>query len=261
MTADQARAWHRERYVPQTAIVSIAGALDRDDAVDAVRETLGGWARTSFQEPAPEPFSPPGARVFIYDRPGSPLTTLMAAVRAPGHADPDHLPLAVANRLLGGSPASRLFASLRTERGLTYATGSVLSSYRTTGDWRAYADLRSERADEGVDAFFDELRRLGAEPISMAELDDARRGLIASFALTLEQLDQIVAYIAARRAWGLSADYYERYPEKLMAVTADDLQRAAARYMDLSKLQVVAVGDAATLETLLSPLGQVTVVR
>lgn len=261
VTAEQARAWHQERYVPQTAIVSIAGAIDRDDAIDTVRETLGGWARTSFQEPAPAPAVPSGARVFIYDRPGAPLTTLMAAVRTPGHADPDHLPLAVANRLLGGSPASRLFASLRTERGLTFSTGSVLSSYKNGGDWRTYADLRSDRADEGVDAFFDELRRLTAEPTSVAELDDARRGLIASFALTLEQLDQIVAYIGARRAWGLSADYYERFPEKLMAVTAEDLQRAVARYMDLSTLQVVAVGDAATLETLLSPLGQVTVVR
>ena len=106
-----------------------------------------------------------------------------------------------------------------------------------------------------------ELRRIGAAPIPAEEVEIAKQGIIASFAVTLEQVQQLVNYLAARRSHELSADYWDRYPEKLMAVTVADTQKAAARYMDLSKLQIVAIGDAAQIEPLVKPLGEVTVVR
>ena len=59
------------------------------------------------------------------------------------------------------------------------------------------------------------------------ELDDAKRSLIGLFALTLEAQAQLAAYMAIRRMEGLSADYWERYPDMLQAVTADDVRRAS----------------------------------
>ncbi len=85
--------------------------------------------------------------------------------------------------------------------------------------------------------------------------------MIASFALTLEQLGPVVSYISSRRVYGLSTDYWDRYPEKLMAVSAEEVQRVARQYMDMARLQVIAIGDATQLEPLLSPLGATTVVR
>ncbi len=84
---------------------------------------------------------------------------------------------------------------------------------------------------------------------------------MASFAVTLEQVSQGVLYMSSRRAYGLSADYWDRYPEKLMAVSAADVQRVATSYMDMSRIQVVAIGDSATLAPLLAPLGAITVVK
>jgi zinc protease len=115
--------------------------------------------------------------------------------------------------------------------------------------------------DEGIDGFLAELRRLSAEPVGADELDDAKRSMVASFALTLEEVAQVVSYIASRRFYGLATDYWERYPEKVMAVSAGDVQRVASQYLDLSKLQLVAVGDARQLEPLLSPLGALSVVK
>ena len=64
-----------------------------------------------------------------------------------------------------------------------------------------------------------------------------------------------------RRGYGLSNDYWDRFPEKLMSISQADTRRVASQYMDMSKLQIVAVGDAAQLEPVLKPLGQVVVVK
>jgi zinc protease len=261
LTSDRLRAWHKERYAPENTILVLAGDVGRDEALETVRRSFGGWSRTGIGEPVVPVHLPDRARVLIVNRPGSVQTTIMAGVAGPGNADPDHLALAVANRVLGGGAASRLFTKMRDERGLTFAAYSLLTTQKDRGDWRAYSDITSSRLEEGVGTLLGELERIGREPIPAEELDQAKHAIVASFAVTLEQLQAVVNYIAARRSGELSADYWDRYPEKLMTVTPADAQRVAARYMDLSRLQVIAIGDAAQIEPLLKPLGEVTVVR
>ena len=261
LTSDQLKAWHAERYVPQNTVLAVAGAVSAGDVETLVRETLGGWTKTSFVEVLPDENTVDKARVFIVNRPGSVQTTLLVGGRTVDRAHSDLVPLVVANRVLGGSGNSRLFVKLREERGLTYAAFSQVNGYKHGGDWRAWGDFRSARLAEAVDAFVAELRRIGTEPVPPSELEDAKRSIAASFALTLEQLPQVVNYFSHRRVYGLSNDYWDRYPEKLMAVSQEDVQRVGAQYIDLSKLQIVAVGDAAQLEPLLKPLGNVVLVK
>ena len=169
------------------------------------------------------------------------------AVGAGGGTCPrDQFALVIANRV-SREPRARLFTKLRGERGLTFSAGSQLFAHAHGGDWRATADVTSARVDEGIEAFLTELRRVASERVPAQELDDAKRSMVASFALTLEQLAQVVSYISSRRVYGLSTDYWQRFPEKVMAISAEDVQRVARRYMDFNRLQVVAVGDALQL--------------
>ena len=261
LTSDQLKAWHAERYVPQNTVLAVAGAADAGDIEKVVREALAGWVKTAFREPLPAPPPVAGARVFIINRPGSVQTTLLVGTRGVERAHSDLVPLVIANRVLGGGGNARLFVKLRNERGLTWGAFSNINGYKHGGDWRAWGDFPSARLAEAVDAFVAELRRIGAEPVPPSELEDAKRSIAASFALTLEQLPQLVNYFSHRGVYGLSNDYWDRYPEKLMAVSPEDVQRVGAQYLDLSKLQIVAVGDAAQLEPLLKPLGPVTIVK
>jgi zinc protease len=261
VTSDQLKAWHAERYVPQNTVLSVAGAVAPADVEKIVRETLGGWVKTGFAEPLPTLPPASGARVFIINRPGSVQTTLMVGTRTVDRAHGDMTPLVVANRVLGGAGTARLFVKLREERGLTFGSFSNINGYKHGGDWRAWVEFTSSRAPEALDAFFAELRRIGTEPVPEQELEDAKRSLAASFALTLEQVSQVASYMAHRRGYGLSNDYWDRFPEKLMSISQADTQRVAATYIDLSKLQIVAVGDAAQLEPLLKPFGEITIVK
>ena len=261
VTSEQLRAWHSERYAPQNIVLSIVGAVDEEDVVEAVEERLGDWPRGAFTPTTPAITPPDKARVIIVDRPGSVQTSLVLGVPAVDRAHLDLLPLVVANRVLGGTPMARLFTKLRGQLGLTFSAGSVLQAHAHGGDWRASADITSARVDEGIDAFLAELRRIASEPVPAPELDEAKRSMVASFALTLEQLAPVVSYISSRRVYGLSTDYWDRYPERVMAVSEHDVHRVAKQYMDMARLQVVAIGDATQLEPLLSPLGATTVVR
>ncbi len=83
--------------------------------------------------------------------------------------------------------------------------------------------------------------------------------LVGGFALSLEQPGSIIQNIITQKIYNLPADYWDTYPQKLSAITADDVQRVAKKYMDLSHLQVVAVGDVTKTRESLAKYGTVQV--
>jgi len=214
---DWIAAWHRERYTPQNAVLSITGAVEAERAEKAAKASLTGWPRTNFTETPPTIRMPAQRAVHLMDRPGSVQTTIMLGGPTTNRADADHLPMLVANTVLGGSAGSRLFRRLREELAASYNAQSGLTTYRHGGYWLVYGDTNIARTGDTLGAFLDELRRLSAEPIPQDELDDAKRSLIGRFALTLELQAQQAAYLGQRRTEGLSADYWKRYPDMLRA--------------------------------------------
>src|SRR6185503_17527747 len=93
--------------------------------------------------------------------------------------------------------------------------------------------------------FMYELNRLRDEKVPAEELENAKRAIIGGFALSLEQPQALLQNIITQKLYNLPADYWDTYPQKVSALTADDVQRVAKQYIDLGHLQVVAVGDAA----------------
>jgi zinc protease len=96
-------------------------------------------------------------------------------------------------------------------------------------------------------------------PVPEPELADAKRALVASFALTLESPQTLLNNALTRYRYGLPADYWDRYPERIMAITAADVQTTAKKYLDPSQLQVVAVGNGEAIGRALRKVGTVEV--
>lgn len=95
------------------------------------------------------------------------------------------------------------------------------------------------------------------EPVPAEELDNAKRAIIGSFALSLEQPGTLLQNIITQKLYNLPADYWDTYPQKVSAITAADVQKAAQKYLDMSHLQVVAVGDASKAREVLTKYGKV----
>jgi predicted Zn-dependent peptidase len=83
--------------------------------------------------------------------------------------------------------------------------------------------------------------------------------VVAGFALSLEQPAQLLNYATVAKVYGFPVDYWDTYPAKISAVTADDVQRVAKKYLDPATMQVVAVGDAGKIKAGLEKFGPVQV--
>ncbi len=104
-----------------------------------------------------------------------------------------------------------------------------------------------------------EIAEMRDTPVPDKELADAKRAIVAVFALSLETPDQMLGYYVQSWLYGLPADYWDTYPTKISAVTAAQAQAAAAKYWDPAKLQIVAVGDAVKVTDTLKKRGTLEV--
>src|SRR5262249_40207555 len=99
--------------------------------------------------------------------------------------------------------------------------------------------------------------RLRTETVPAEELDNSKRAIIGSFALSLENPTALLQNIITQKLYNLPADYWDTYPQKVSAITAADVQRVAQKYIDMGHLQVVAVGDASKARAVLTKYGKV----
>jgi zinc protease len=205
---------------------------------------------------------PPAAdtrRLHIVNRPGSVQTTLRMGNLAIDRRHEDYFALTIANRILGGGSSGRLFLNLREEKGYTYGIYSQLQARRQVGPWQISGDLKADATGDAMREILREIERLREEPVPNEELEEAKRSIVASFALSLEQPSRIMQYAADRHRYRFPPDYWDHYPAHLAAVTADDVRRVARQYLNPASLQIVAVGDAALLKPALAGFGSVEV--
>lgn len=253
--------WHDKRYAPQNTILAISGDVHASALIPKLRMWLAEWDRSKAAVNfVPAPPAATKAKVYLVDRPGSVQTTLLMGNLAIDRANPDYPALVVLNEILGASAASRLFLNLREEHGYTYGVYSNIVARKYVGPWTAGGDLRTEVTDGAMTEFLRELNRIRDEKVSEAELDPAKRSVVARFALSLESPQQLIGYAITRKAYNFPADYWDKYPGQITAITAEDVQRVARKYIDPATMQVVAVGDASKIKTILEKYGSVEMV-
>ena len=174
-------------------------------------------------------------------------------------SDPDEIPLEVANRVLGGGSAARLFMNLREEKGYTYGAYSRVSSNIYPGTFAANTEVRNPVTDGSLHELMFEFKRLRDDKVPQSELDDAKRSIVSSFALSLENPSSVMARWMDIKYYGLPADYWDHYSDEVAKVNADTVQRMAKKYIDLDHLQIVVVGDAKDVREAVSKYGTVQV--
>jgi predicted Zn-dependent peptidase len=252
--------FHRERYVPDYAVIAIAGDISMADAMKKVNARLGAWKKAGVRAPqVADPAALTRAGVYLVERPTSVQTNLVVGTQAIKRTDPDYYALTVMNKVIGGGPTGRLFRNLRETKGYTYGAYSSIDAPRFRGTWTASTEVRTEVTDAALTDLLDELRRARDVRVPAQELADAKRSLVASFALTLESPQTLLNNAVTRYRYGLPNDYWDRYPERIMAIRDADVQAMARKYLDPSRIQVVAVGNGEAIARALRKLGSVEV--
>lgn len=257
LSADLA-GFHATYYRPNNAMLVIFSDLTLDQLTPKLMKAFGSWQRKGIPKTIiPAAPAPEAASIDLINRPGSVQTVLVMGNLTLERKDPDYIPLLVMNQVLGGGPASRLFMNLREGKGYTYGASSGVLGLKYKGMFLAQSDVRTEVTDGAMHEFMYEFNRIRDEKVTATELENAKRALVGSFAISLTEPQILLGMITQQRLYHLPANYWDNYPQKVMAITAGDVQRTAQKYVDLKHMKIVAVGDAAKTRGVLAKYGTV----
>lgn len=260
VTREQLAQFHKAHFSPDFAALAVAGDTTLADVRKLVESHLGAWQKAGIKEPPvadPPPIGP--ARVFLVARPDSVQTNLVVGTQAIERTSPDYDVVQVMNKIIGGGPTGRLFMHLREEKGYTYGAYSQVMPALYRGDWQASTQVRTEVTDPALHDLLAEVTAMREQPVPEKDLQVARRAMVASFALSLESPQQMLGYYTTRWLYNLPADYWDKYPERVMAVTPAQVQAASQKYLAADRLQIVAVGDASKIRDALAKYGTLEV--
>jgi predicted Zn-dependent peptidase len=258
LTSKDLADFHATYYRPNNAILAIVGDVTMKEIMPKLEKAFGDWAKGDVPAVTiPATPAQSESRIYLIDRPGSVQTVLQLGTLGIERTSPDYFSVLLADRVLGGGPSGRLFLNLREDKGYTYGAYSNFGGSKFRGTWISSSEVRTDVTEGAMKEFMYELNRLRNEPVSADELENAKRAIIGSFALSLEQPGTLLQNIVTQKIYNLPADYWDTYPQKVSAITAADVQNAAKKYLDMGHLQVVAVGDAAKARAILTKYGKV----
>ena len=251
--------FYRTYYRPDGARVLIVGDITLADARRLLAARFGAWERGGGDMPAfPTAGAPaPASRaVYLIDKPGAAQSVIRIGHVGPPRISPDWYALDVLNTILGGAFTSRLNQNLRETHGYTYGAFSQFAARRLSGAFVALASVVTAKTDSSLIEFLKELRRIRDEPVPAAELAKAKAYVTLGLPGDFETTGGAAARFRDLLVYGLPLDYYGQYIQRINAVTADDVQRVARRYIDPDHFDIVVVGDKSQIEAAIKALNE-----
>jgi zinc protease len=229
LTRDAVVAFYRNFYRPPATVLSIVGDVQPEAAFDAVGEMYGDLqAAEPARTPGPSEDRDPGFRYREME--GDVAQTQIAlGWRVPGTLHPDAAGLDMLATVLSAGRASRLYRAVR-ERKLASSIGAFNYTPRDIGVFAVQGETPPERTPEALVAVWDQLRRVRDERVGTLELQRAQRITESRWVRRLEDMEGQANYLAEWESLG-NWELGERYYERMLSVTGDQIAELGRRYL------------------------------
>ena len=234
-------SFYQQHYHPQNLLIALAGAVEPDTLLPMLTDLLADW------QPADSPTfpaAPASQNITAWHIENRSIEQGHLGLALPGlpRTHPNRYALNLLNAVLGDGMSSRLFQTIREEKGLAYAVDSSLTMLHDTGSLVIYAGVDPDRAVETVQTIQQELDRLCQEPISEAELRKTKEYVKGRLILGLEDSYSQAAWVAYQAIFKDSIKTPQDVLEAYEAVTATDLQVIAQQIFRPDYQKLAAVG-------------------
>ncbi len=236
--------YHAQEFSVANLVVAAAGNVDHDRLVDLVEISLGNSATENdvASSQAAEQPPTPAAPILIEQKKELEQAHLIVAAPWPDAKSNDRYAASLLASVVGGGTSSRLWQTIREERGLAYSVGAGGSTFSDVGVFTIYAGTSPEHLDEVLDLSLDEMRRVVAESVPEEELKLAKDQAISSILLGLESSSARVSALARQQIIHGRRISTAETIEKIEAATAEDLRRVAREYFTSESLGFGALG-------------------
>lgn len=254
--------FHERYYVPSRTTIAVVGDITAPDCLALVAKYLGKWKNAPAENAQPrlQPQLPHTREVVVINKPDAVQTEIRVANLGISRSSPDFVALSVANQVLGGPAANRLFDVLRTEHGLAYGASSDLDCYSTLGAWVAKSSTRSATTIKAVEMILRQIVRIRSHRISQWELRNARDYLVGHEALQFESASKVANQVLEMLLYHLPPGYWSQFSEQVRSLTAQQVLAATQKYLNPDHEVIVLVGNVAAFRGGLKKLGAVRVI-
>ncbi len=241
-------SFYETRYVPGAVTVIVAGDVSVDAAEEMTRRAFGDWkGGTAERIVAVDTPARLDRAVHLIAKPDAPQSELRIGHVGIPRNHPDFFPVNVMNAVLGGLFNSRINLNLREVHGYTYGAFSAFEWRRQAGPFAVRTAVKSDITVAAATEVLVEIDRIRAEAVSPDELSLATSYLDGVFPIRFETTAAIANALAVLVIHGLPEDYYDRYRERVRALTTEQILAAAEHYLHPEALQMVVVGDPAAV--------------
>jgi zinc protease len=260
LTVDDVKRFHARHTVPSNTLIVAVGDFGSSDMMAKLERTFGGWqgARPEREE-VPAPPATAKAALYLIDKPDSTQSQVRNGSVGIDRKDPDYITVQVANTILGGGFTSRLVEEIRVNRSLSYGASSRFYPLRKPGPFMINTFTKNETTRELIEVTRDVVARFHKEGATAEEVDKALKYLRGTFAIAHQSPDSMAEALSEIAFYGLPADTYDTYLDKLSKVTVEDVRRVAREHFPAESMVTVVLGEAKAIRAELDKLGPVTV--
>jgi predicted Zn-dependent peptidase len=243
---DLCKNYYQEYFKPNKAYFVVVGDITAKEAKALASKYFGQWEKGPFPDTDYEtPKRPTPREVVFVDRPGAVQSVINITHPVDlSMASEDYIAASVMNSILGGGVFSGyLMQNLREDKGYTYGARSILSQDPYIGYFNAYASVRNEVTDSAVVEFLREMSRICNEEVEEDHLSLVKNSMSGSFARSLENPQNIANQALAIARFDLPEDFFKTYLQRIEAVSPEEIQRVAQRYVYPTSCNIVVVGN------------------
>jgi predicted Zn-dependent peptidase len=233
--------YHAREFTAANLVVAAAGNVNHKLLVDLVSRAFEGRNGNNVKASVPTPL--PAAPILIEQKKELEQAHLIIATPWPTARDEDRYAASLLASILGGGTSSRLWQTIREDRGLAYSVGAGGSTFSDVGIFSIYAGTSPEHMDEVVDLSLNELRRIVRESVAEDELELAKEQAISSILLGLESSSARAGTLARQEIIHERRISPDEITKRLEAVTPEDIQAVAKQFFTTESLSLGALGN------------------
>ena len=232
--------YYGDRFLGGNLVFTAAGNLQHDEFVGQVRRRFENLPAGMSQHPQDPPKT--HARIQLRNKQALEQVQLCLGVPAPQVNHDQRYVTLMLNNILGGGMSSRLFQTIREERGLVYSIYSDLAPYRDTGSLCVYAGTSAAQALHVVDLIMAEFRRIKSSPVDPGELRRAKDQLKGNLLLSLESSSARMSNLARQEMYFHHFSSFDEILQNVESVTSEQIMQMAQTLLRPELVAVTLLG-------------------